>query len=133
MAAFFFVAFIVLEVLVFTLLRLRLALIRSETSSGESSKGRRVAGKGVSRRADTQGIIEFTALLTFGIPLTCLMFGIFLLVPRPAASPIPMSDYPFYFLAITLIGVVLTFASYAITIVVAAILATVRTIAQFIE
>jgi predicted short-subunit dehydrogenase-like oxidoreductase (DUF2520 family) len=61
------------------------------------------------------------------------MFGILLLVPRPAAFAIPMSENPFYFVAITLIGVVLTFASYAVTIVVAAILATVRTIAQFIE
>src|SRR5262249_32465561 len=96
-------------------------------------KGRRIAGRGVSTRADTQGIIEFTSLMTLGIALTCLMFGIFLLVPRPAASPIPTSDNPFYLLAIALIGVVLTFATYAVTIVVAAILATIRNIAQFIE
>jgi hypothetical protein len=121
MGAYFFLACIFLELLACTLVTLKLVPDRQTSPLGKALKGVRLDGRDGQPVSQPQGIFRFASLFTLGIALTCLEFGLLMLVlPRPESSPIPRSDDPSLLLAITGLGIVLTFATWAGALIVAA-------------
>ena len=123
MEVFAFAGFILLDLLAFAFLRLRLA-------SNGSEKG---LAKGSPSVIDYRKIIRIASFLTLGIANACLLIGLsFLIGSKTDASPLPRSD-PFPIMTITGIGFLLTLATWVGALVVAALVATIRAVGEFID
>ncbi len=131
MEAFAFVGFIVLDVLVFTLLRLKLASNRSEKRQVKGLKPVPLQAKDSETESALVSVVRFASLLTLAIVIACLFFGTLWIFSRDSGSlPSPRTD-PFLLMALTGLGVVLTLLCWAGALIVATPIMMVRSIVEF--